>query len=156
MGTTIRLPTFGLSQRGVCRGTPIGAEREYEAWKLIVSMSALARFVTLSILFGFLGQVTPAFARAASFEDEVWDAQDIHGLPTEVRSGLVRMCGPDLAAQRYFAGYFENSKFLVLDFGRLRCGKQNAICTQGRCLHQVYGKEGVRYHLLKSYYGSDD
>ena len=135
---------------------PLAPEREYETWELVASMSALARFVTLGILFGFLGQVTPVFARAASFEDKIWDAENIHGLPTEVRSALTRMCGPDLAARRYFAGYFENSKFLVLHFGRLRCGGQNAICTQGRCLHQVYGKEGVRYHLLKSYYGPDD
>jgi hypothetical protein len=77
-------------------------------------------------------------------------------LPPEIESALTRMCGPNLAAQRYFAGYFENSKFLVLHFGRLRCSDQTAICTQDRCLHQVYGKEGDHYHLLKSYYGPDD
>ena len=115
-----------------------------------------ARFITLGLLLGFLSQVTPVFARASSFEDEIWNAKNIDGLPPEVRSALTRMCGPDLAAQRYFAGYLQNSKFLVLHFGRLRCGDKTAICTQGRCLHQVYRKEGDRYHLLKSYYGPDD
>ena len=115
-----------------------------------------ARFITLGLLLGFLSQVTPVFARASSFEDEIWNAKNIDGLPPEVRSALTRMCGQDLAAQRYFAGYLQNSKFLVLHFGRLRCGDKTAICTQGRCLHQVYRKEGDRYHLLKSYYGPND
>jgi hypothetical protein len=119
-------------------------------------MIVLARLVGLGILLGLLGQVAPAFSRASSFEADIWNAQNIDGLPPEVRSALTRMCGPDLAAQRYFAGYFANSKYLVLHFGRLRCGSRTAICTQGRCLHQVYGKEGNRYHLLKSYYGPDD
>jgi hypothetical protein len=115
-----------------------------------------ARFIKLAIYLGLLSQVMPVFARASSFEDEVWNAGNIDGLPPEVRSALTRMCGPDMAAQRYFAGYYGNSEFLVLRFGRLRCGDRNAICTQGRCLHQVYAKEGDRYHLVKSYYGPDD
>jgi hypothetical protein len=115
-----------------------------------------ARLIKLGILLGLLSQATPVFARASSFEDDIWNAQYIDGLPPEVRSALTRMCGSDLAAQRYFAGYLENSKFLVLHFGRLRCGDRGAICTEGRCLHQVYGKEGDRYHLLKSYYGPND
>jgi hypothetical protein len=119
-------------------------------------MIAVARFITLAILLGLLSQLTPAFARGSSFEDKTLDAEYVDGLPPEVQSALARMCGPNLAAQRYFAGYFENSKFLVLHFGRLRCSDQTAICTQGRCLHQVYGKEGDHYHLLKSYYGPDD
>jgi hypothetical protein len=120
------------------------------------SYDRCARLIKSGILLGLLSQATPVFARASSFEDDIWNAQYIDGLPPEVRSALMRMCGPDLAAQRYFAGYLENSKFLVLHFGRLRCGDRGAICTQGRCLRQVYGKEGDRYHLLKSYYGPDD
>jgi hypothetical protein len=114
-----------------------------------------ARFITLGLLLGFLSQVTPVFARGSSFEDKIWNAQYVDGLPPEVRSALTRMCGPDLA-QRYFAGYLQNSKFLVLHFGRLRCGDKAANCTRGRCLYQVYRKVGDRYHLLKSYYGPDD
>jgi len=40
---------------------------------------------------------------------------------------------------------------LGLLLGFFRCGDKTAICNQGRCLHQVYRKEGDRYHLLKSY-----
>ena len=129
-------------------------------------MIAVARFITLAILLGLLSQLTPVFAHGSSFEDKTWDAEYVDGLPPEVQSALTRMCGPNLAAQRYFAGDFENSryfagdfensKFIVLHFGRLRCGNQTAICTQGRCLHQVYGKEGDHYHLFKSYCGPDD
>jgi hypothetical protein len=119
-------------------------------------MMPAVRFITVTFLLGFPGQPTPVFARASSFEDMAWDTQNIHGLPPEVRSALTRMCGPDLAAQPYFAGYFASSRFLVLHFGRLRCGNRTAICAPGRCLHQVYGKEGDHYHLLKSYYGPDD
>jgi hypothetical protein len=104
-------------------------------------MNAVARLITLAVLL--IGQLTPVFGRASSFEDKTWDAGNISRLPSEVRSALTRMCGPDLAAQQYFAGYLENSKFLVLHFERLRCGDQTAICTQGRCLHQVYGKEKI-------------
>lgn len=65
---------------------------------------------------------------------------------------LVHMCG-DLAAQHYFAGYFENSRRLVLHFERLRCANRVNLCTQQGCLHQVYVSEGGRYRLLKIYYG---
>ena len=120
------------------------------------SMSTVSRLISLAILFGVPSVLTPAFARGSSFEKKIWDAGNIDGLPPEVRSALTRMCGPDLAAQQYFAGYFENSKFLVLHFGRLRCGNRTAICTQGRCLHQVYERDGDHYRLLKSYYGPND
>ena len=123
---------------------------------MTASMTAIVSFVTLAVLLGFPGVLTPALARASSFEEKVWDPGNIDSLPPEVRSALTRMCGPDLAAQQYFAGYFGNSKFLVLDFGRFRCGNRTAICTQGRCLHQVYRKVGDRYWFLRSYYGPDD
>ena len=120
------------------------------------SMTAIVSLFTLAILLGFPGVLMRAFARASSFEEKVWDPGNIEGLPPEVRSALTRMCGPDVAAQQYFAGYFGNSKFLVLHFGRFRCGNRTDICTQGRCLHQVYRKVGDRYRLLRSYYGPDD
>jgi hypothetical protein len=130
--------------------------KEHETWELVTSMIALARLIKLAVCLGFLSQATSISARASSFEDEVWNAGNIDGLPPEVRSALTRMCGADVAAQRYFAGYYGSSEFLVLHFGRLRCGDRHAICSQGRCLHQVYAKEGDRYHLVKSYYGPDD
>jgi hypothetical protein len=117
-------------------------------------MIAVARLITLGVLL--VGQLTPVFGRASSFEDKTWDTGNFDLLPSEVRSALTRMCGPDLAAQQYFAGYFENSKLLVLHFGRLRCADRAAVCTQGKCLRQVYEKEGDHYHLIKSYYGPDD
>jgi hypothetical protein len=119
-------------------------------------MIVVARLIALTVLLGFPSQLTPAFARASSFEDKTWDVENVSVLPPEVRKTLTRMCGPELAAQPYFAGYFANSKLLVLHFGRLRCGNQTAICTQERCLHQVYGRKGDHYHLLKSYYGPVD
>jgi hypothetical protein len=135
---------------------PSAQETKLETWVLVTSMVAVARFIALATMLGFLGQLTPAFARTSSFEDKTWDTENIDGLPPEVQSALTRMCGPNLAAQRYFAGYLENSKFIVLHFGRLRCSDHTAICSQGRCLRQVYGKEGDHYHLLKSCYGPDD
>jgi hypothetical protein len=80
-------------------------------WELVTSMIVLGRFIKLGILLCLLSQATPVFARASSFEDDIWNPQNIDGLPPEVRSALTRMCGPDLAAQRYFAGYVENSQF---------------------------------------------
>ena len=72
-------------------------------------MIVVARLITLTILLGFLGQPTPTFARASSFEDKTWDAGNVSVLPPEVHETLTRMCGPDLVAQAYFAGYFANS-----------------------------------------------
>jgi hypothetical protein len=119
-------------------------------------MIVVARLIIVTILLGFSSQRTPALARASSFEDKTWNAKNVSVLPPEVQKMLTRMCGTDLVAQPYFGGYFANSKVLVLHFGRLRCGTQAGICTQGGCLHQVYGREGSQYHLLNSYYGPDD
>jgi hypothetical protein len=120
------------------------------------SKTAIVSLFALAILLGFPGVLTPAFARASAFEEKVWDPGNIDSLPPEVRSALTRMCGPDLAAQQYFAGYYRNSKFLVLHFGRFRCGNLPPICAKGRCLHQVYRKVGDRYRFVRSYYGPDD
>ena len=79
-------------------------------------MIVVARLITLTILLGFLGQPTPTFARASSFEDKTWDAGNVSVLPPEVHNTLTRMCGPGLVAEPYFAGYFANSKILVLHF----------------------------------------
>jgi len=74
-------------------------------------MIAVARFIAFMILLSFLSQLTPALARASSFEDKTWDAGNVSVLPPEVHKRLTRMCGPDLVAEPYFAGYFANSKF---------------------------------------------
>jgi len=124
--------------------------------KQMASMAAVLSLFTSAILLGLPGVLTSAFARASSSEEKVWDRGRIDVLPPELRAALTRMCGPDLTAQQYFAGYFGNSKFLVLNFGRIRCGDRTAICTEGLCLHQVYRKVGDRYSFLRSYYGPHD
>jgi hypothetical protein len=101
------------------------------------STTAVARFITSAILLGIPGPQTPAFARASSFEDKIWDAGNINGLPPEVRRALTRVCGPDLAAQQYLAGYYANSKFLVLHFGRLRCGNRLFAPREDACIRST-------------------
>lgn len=120
------------------------------AWNSLPCSSARLH---LAIVLSLLNRAPQALALASSHVDEVWDPYNITQLPTEIRRSLARMCGADLKAQRYFAGYFDNSRFLVLHFGRLHCGERTDLCTQSGCLNQVYERCGSRYRLLKSYYG---
>jgi len=93
-----------------------------------LAMIAVARFITLTILLGFPSQLTPVSARASSFEDKTWDAENVSVLPPEVRKTLTRMCGPDLVAQAYFAGYF--AKYALLKLGK-RLEHQQRFDFQG-------------------------
>ena len=78
-----------------------------------------------------ISQVAPAFARGGGIHSEdPWNPQHINGLPAEVRNALARMCGT-ARAQHQFAGYFQNSRVLVLHFEHFRCGDRRALCTSG-------------------------
>jgi hypothetical protein len=100
------------------------------------------------------GQTSLAFARGGVHPEDPWNPQHINGLPAEVRNVLARMCGGS-RAQHQFAGYFQNSRILVLHFEHFRCGDRGALCTQAGCLHQVYVSTGGRYRLLRSYYAPE-
>jgi hypothetical protein len=102
-------------------------------------------------LLATTSQASPAFARGGLHLEDRWNPQHIDGLPAEVRNALARMCRGS-RAEHQFAGYFENSRVLVLHFEHLRCGDRGAPCTQAGCLHQVYLSTGGRYRLLRSYY----
>ena len=97
----------------------------------------------------------PAFARGGlHLLDPAWNRQHISGLPAEVRNALAHMCR-DSKAEHQFAGYFQNSRILVLHFEHFRCSNRGALCTQAGCLHQVYISTGGRYRLLRSYYAPE-
>jgi hypothetical protein len=97
-------------------------------------------------------QASPASARGGGLHSEDrWNSQHIDGLPAEVRNTVARMCAGS-RAEHQFAGYFQNSRVLVLHFEHFRCGDRGALCTQAGCLHQVYVSTGGRYRLLRSYF----
>jgi hypothetical protein len=95
-------------------------------------------------LLATISQASPAFARGGVHAEDPWNPQHIEGLPPEVRNALVRMCGGSRALHQ-FAGYFQNSRVLVLHFEHFRCGHRGALCTQASCLHQVYVSTGGHY-----------
>jgi hypothetical protein len=106
-------------------------------------------------LFAITGQASLAFARGGGLHSEDrWNSQHIDGLPGEVRNAVARMCA-DSRTEHQFAGYFQNSRVLVLHFEHFRCGDRGALCTQAGCLHQVYVSTGGRYRLLRSYYAPE-
>jgi hypothetical protein len=83
-------------------------------------------------LIATTSQAPPAFARGGGIHSEdPWNPQHIDGLPSEVRNALVRMCEAP-RAQHQFAGYFQNSRVLVLHFEHFRCGDRGPLCTQAR------------------------
>jgi hypothetical protein len=98
-------------------------------------------------------QATLAFGRGGGpHAEDPWNPEHISGLPAEVRTVLARMCS-NPRAEHQFAGYFENSRVLVLHFEHWRCGDHEPPCTNRGCLHQVYISTGGRYRLRRSYYG---
>jgi hypothetical protein len=107
------------------------------------------------VLLATITQMLPAFARSGGIHiEDPWNPQHINGLPPEIRNVLVHMCGGP-RAQHQFAGYFQNSRLIVLHFEHFRCGDRGALCTQTGCLHQVYVSTGGRYRLLRSYYAPE-
>jgi hypothetical protein len=65
--------------------------------------------------------------------------------------------GPDLAAQRHFAGYLEGSKFLVfLHLGRLCCGNQSAVVREEDTRISFTEKRVTAITYCKSNYAADD
>jgi hypothetical protein len=98
-----------------------------------------------------ISQASLAFSRGAGLHPEdPWNPQHIEGLPPEVRNALAHMCRTP-RAEHQFAGYFQNSRILVLHFEHWSCGDR-PLCTPAGCLHQVYFSTGGRYRLLRSYY----
>jgi len=120
-------------------GIEIVGRRAYasDTKRLIMKLALIAIGLLTTI-----SQVAPAFARGGGIHSEdPWNPQHINGLPAEVRNALARMCGT-ARAQHQFAGYFQNSRVLVLHFEHFRCGDRRALCTQAGCLHQVYVSTG--------------
>jgi hypothetical protein len=110
-------------------------------WIMKLALIAIGLLATTS-------QASPAFARGGGLHSEdPWNPQHIDGLPAEVRNDLARMCGGS-RAQHQFAGYFDNSRVLVLHFEHFRCGDRGAPCTQAGCLHQVYVSRGAQSRYL--------
>jgi hypothetical protein len=114
-----------------------------------------SRLIAALAASAIIGPAPAALALSSSATDDPWNPQHIAQLPNEIRSALAARCGHAIAAQHYFAGYFDNSRIVVLNFGLLRCGDRASFCTQGKCLHQVYALQNAHYRLVRQYYGSD-
>jgi hypothetical protein len=96
-----------------------------------------------------------AWARGGMAPEDRWNPHHIGDLPSEIQNAVARLCGQSSKAEHHFAGYFENSRRIVLHFEHFRCDGRGALCTEAGCLHQVYVSTGGPYRLLKSYYGPE-
>jgi hypothetical protein len=120
---------------------------------LLAAKRPIMKLALIAIgLLATISQVPPAFARGGGIHSEdPWNPQHINGLPPEIRNALAHMCGT-ARAQHQFAGYFQNSRVLVLHFEHFRCGDRGALCTQAGW---VYVSTGGRYRLQRSHYAPE-
>jgi hypothetical protein len=111
--------------------------------------------VLAAVLLSLVGHGSAAVARASqTSHDPPWNSEHISRLPEEIRQALIRLCGDSALAAHYFATYSDRQ--VNLHFEHFQCRTHKAFCTQAGCLHQVYGRSGGRYRLLRSYYGPDN
>ena len=94
-----------------------------------------------------------AHARGGMAAEQLWNPEHISGLPPEVQAGIVRVCGPKVHAEHYFATFFDNAQRIKLHFEHAHCRNDQPMCNSSGCLHQEYFLMGSRYRLLRSYYG---
>ena len=107
----------------------------------------------LALLLSVCGQMGPAHSRGGVRVEETWNPEHITQLPPEVRSAVMRMCGPPPSAEHYFATYLQNSRLIKLHFEHFRCEGRAPLCNQSGCLHQEYILTRGHYRLLRSFYG---
>jgi hypothetical protein len=120
-------------------------------------MTVHHQMVLAVALLGLVGHKSAAIARASqTSHDPPWNSEHIARLPEEIRQALIRLCGDSTLAAHYFATYSDNSRLVNLHFEHFQCRAHKAFCTQAGCPHQVYGRSGGRYRLLRSYYGPDN
>ena len=121
-------------------------------------MMAHRGLILTAVILPTLGSYVPSAVARASLtsSDPVWNSDHISRLPEEIRKALTRLCGESARGAHYFATYSDNSKLINLHFEHFQCRGQPTLCTQAGCLHQVYGRSGGRYRLLRSYYGPNN
>jgi hypothetical protein len=105
------------------------------------------------VVAALMSTSSPAFARGGMGSEDRWNPHHISDLPSEIQNAVARLCGQSSPAEHHFAGYFDNSRRIVLHFEHFSCDGRGALCTQAGCLHQVYVSTGGLYRLLRSYYG---
>jgi hypothetical protein len=120
-------------------------------------MIAHHQIVLAAVLLSLVGHRSAAVARASqTSNDPSWNSEHISRPPEEIRKVLIRLCGETAFAAHYFATYSDNSRLVNLHFEHFQCRAHKAFCTPAGCLHQVYGRSGGRYRLLRSYFGPDN
>lgn len=108
-----------------------------------------------SALFLFACVLPQTAAGGALPSEDRWASSHIDLLPGEIRQTLGRLknaCGWPQAAEHYFALYLSGARhqFVALHFEHFRCHDRAAVCTQTRCLHQVFESAGGKYRLVWS------
>jgi hypothetical protein len=83
--------------------------------------------------------------------EDPYNPQHIDILPPEIRSAIFQRCSTPKALH-HFAGYFDNSKRIVLHFEDFHCDQRDTFCNSSGCLHQVWVSSGGHYTLVRSYY----
>jgi len=106
----------------------------------------------LYVIFALLLTCNELSAKAGNVQTEDrYNPQHIDRLPPEIRDSILRKCN-DPKALHQFAGYFDDSKRIVLHFEHFVCGGDGTYCSPSGCLHQVWALVRGHYQLVRSYY----
>jgi hypothetical protein len=118
-------------------------------------MTAARRVIAGVIVLIVIGVSPVATGRGGmGNSDHPWNPEHISRLPKEVTRTLARLCISPPNAGHYFATYFENSRLISLHYEHVHCQTRQPLCTQAGCLHELYVLDGIRYRLLRSFYGT--
>ena len=106
----------------------------------------------LYVIFALLLTCNELSAKAGNVQTEDrYNPQHIDRLPPEIRDSILRKCD-DPKALHQFAGYFDDSKRIVLHFEHFVCDGDGTYCGPAGCLHQVWALVRGHYHLMRSFY----
>ena len=106
----------------------------------------------LCTIIAVLVACTQSSAKGGGLHSEDrYNPQHISSLPPEIRSAIYQRCSTPEALHP-FAGYFDNSKRIVLHFEHFYCDQRDAYCNNSGCLHQVWVSVDGHYRLMRNYY----
>ena len=106
----------------------------------------------LYVLFALLLTCTELLAKGGNVQmEDRYNPQHIDMLPAEVRNSILHRCNEPKALHS-FAGYFDDSKRIVLHFEHFLCDGDGTYCGPSGCLHQIWALVHGHYLLVRSYY----
>ena len=115
--------------------------------------------IELAVFMGLIGVHADAKS-APAFTDDRWNPAHVSNLAPVLKARLKAMspvCGPLLEAEHMIGTYIHagQAEYTILHFEHLRCDNRDAICNDGRCLHEVYRSRGNETRRILQVYAHE-